>query len=109
MFPPGSGVGAQGPDHLTFDLADASKITDAMVSESAYALADYTMEKHGKSGLLYPPVSELRDVSLVVAARVIQRAFADGVARSKKVTPETALDYVKKKAWKARYLPFERA
>jgi glucose-6-phosphate 1-dehydrogenase len=25
MFPPGSGVGAQGPDHLTFDLADASK------------------------------------------------------------------------------------
>jgi glucose-6-phosphate 1-dehydrogenase len=22
MFPPGSGVGAQGPDHLTFDLAD---------------------------------------------------------------------------------------
>ena len=27
MFPPGSGVGAQGPDHLTFDLADASKIS----------------------------------------------------------------------------------
>ena len=26
MFPPGSGVGAQGPDHLTFDLADASKM-----------------------------------------------------------------------------------
>jgi glucose-6-phosphate 1-dehydrogenase len=27
MFPPGSGVGAQGPDHLTFDLADASKVS----------------------------------------------------------------------------------
>jgi len=27
MFPPGSGVGAQGPDHLTFDLADASKMS----------------------------------------------------------------------------------
>jgi glucose-6-phosphate 1-dehydrogenase len=27
MFPPGSGVGAQGPDHLTFDLADASKLS----------------------------------------------------------------------------------
>ena len=26
-FPPGSGVGAQGPDHLTFDLADASKMS----------------------------------------------------------------------------------
>jgi glucose-6-phosphate 1-dehydrogenase len=27
MFPPGSGVGQQGPDHLTFDLADASKLS----------------------------------------------------------------------------------
>jgi glucose-6-phosphate 1-dehydrogenase len=27
MFPAGSGVGALGPDHLTFDLADASKLS----------------------------------------------------------------------------------
>ncbi len=27
MFPAGSGIGAQGPDHLTFDLTDASKIS----------------------------------------------------------------------------------
>jgi glucose-6-phosphate 1-dehydrogenase len=27
MFPAGSGVGSQGPDHLTFDLADASKMS----------------------------------------------------------------------------------
>ena len=27
MFPPDSGVGAQGPDHLTFDLADVSKMS----------------------------------------------------------------------------------
>lgn len=27
MFPAGSGVGAQGPDHLTFDLADNSKVS----------------------------------------------------------------------------------
>jgi glucose-6-phosphate 1-dehydrogenase len=27
MFPPGSGVGTQGPDHLTFDLADNSKVS----------------------------------------------------------------------------------
>ena len=27
MFPVGSGVGAHGPDHLTFDLADASKLS----------------------------------------------------------------------------------
>lgn len=27
MFPRGSGVGAQGPDHLTFDLADESRVS----------------------------------------------------------------------------------
>jgi glucose-6-phosphate 1-dehydrogenase len=27
MFPPGSGVGSAGPDHLTFDLADNSKVS----------------------------------------------------------------------------------
>jgi glucose-6-phosphate 1-dehydrogenase len=27
MFPAGSGIGAQGPDHLTFDLADSSKLS----------------------------------------------------------------------------------
>jgi glucose-6-phosphate 1-dehydrogenase len=27
MFPAGSGVGAMGPDHLTFDLADSSKLS----------------------------------------------------------------------------------
>ncbi len=27
MFPPGSGVGANGPDHLTFDLADESRVS----------------------------------------------------------------------------------
>jgi len=27
MFPPDSGVGAHGPDHLTFDLADQSKVS----------------------------------------------------------------------------------
>jgi glucose-6-phosphate 1-dehydrogenase len=27
MFPPNSGVGGQGPDHLTFDLADSSKLS----------------------------------------------------------------------------------
>ena len=49
-------------------------------------------------------------MSVEVATRVIQRAFADGVARSKKVTPETAAAYVKEKGMEKRpYLPFERA
>jgi malate dehydrogenase (oxaloacetate-decarboxylating) len=88
-------------------LCAAAEITDAMVLEGAYALADYTMAKHADSGVLYPPVSELRNVALEVATRVIRRAFSDGVARSKKVTPERAAEYVASKAWNPEYLPFE--
>jgi malate dehydrogenase (oxaloacetate-decarboxylating) len=98
---PGLGFGAI--------LADASEITDGMVLAASYALADYTKKHHAEQGLLYPPVEEIRTVSLEVAARVIQQAFADGVARTKKVTPEGAADYVRAKAWSAEYLPFRSA
>lgn len=98
---PGLGFGAI--------LADASAITDGMVSEAAYALADYTRAHHAAEGLLYPPVRELRAVSLEVATRVLERAFADGVARTTKVKPGQAAAYVRSKAWNARYVPFSPA
>jgi malate dehydrogenase (oxaloacetate-decarboxylating) len=98
---PGLGFGAI--------LAAASSITDGMVLAAAYALADYTKKHHGAAGLLYPPIDELRAVSLDVATRVFEQAFADGVARTKKVTADGARAYVEKKAWRAKYLPFERA
>jgi malate dehydrogenase (oxaloacetate-decarboxylating) len=97
---PGLGFGAI--------LADASEVTDKMVLAASSALADYTQHHHGARGLLYPPVSELRQVSVEVATRVILQAFADGVARTSKVTREGVDDYVRKKAWSARYLPFRR-
>lgn len=95
---PGLGFGAI--------LSGASQITDGMVSSAAYALAEYTLERY--PGLLYPPVSELREVSIVVATRVIRQAFSEGVARTTLVTPDTAEGYVRKKAWNAKYLPFDR-
>jgi malate dehydrogenase (oxaloacetate-decarboxylating) len=96
---PGLGFGAI--------LADAREVTDGMVMAASYALAAYTKERH--PGLLYPPVSELRDVSLEVATRVLEQAFVDGVARTQKVEPKGARAYVARKAWRAKYLPFRRA
>ena len=37
MFPADSGIGAQGPDHLTFDLADASKDVALLLRQAAGA------------------------------------------------------------------------
>jgi malate dehydrogenase (oxaloacetate-decarboxylating) len=97
---PGLGFGAI--------LAEASEVTDAMVAAAAYAVADYVAEKHLASGLIYPPVDEMRAVSERVAARVVEQAFDDGVARTTKTTRARAPEYVRAKAWTPRYLPIEK-
>ncbi|HEY8039701.1 MAG TPA: NAD-dependent malic enzyme [Polyangiaceae bacterium] len=97
---PGLGFGAI--------LAEASEITDGMVLAASYALADYVRERHLSQGLIYPPVEEMREVSQLVATRVVQQAFDDGVARTTKTTKDRAADHVRSKVWRPRYLPFEK-
>jgi len=98
---PGLGFGAI--------LSAAREVTDGMVLEAAYALADWVAEKGDLArGVVYPAISDLREVSVAVTARVVRRAFADGVARSAKVDPERAEAYVRAKFWRPRYLPFVR-
>ena len=96
---PGLGLGAI--------LAGCSRITDTMVSEAAYALADYTAAHHLDRGRIYPPVGELQEVSIRVASRVIARALEEGVAREDLHGRD--LDaYVRARFWRPRYLPVVR-
>ncbi len=97
---PGLGFGAI--------LAEVSEITDAMVTAAATALADYTARKYLAKGLVYPPVDEIREVSAIVAARVIEQAEKDGVARRPPPAGDR-VEYVRSKMWQAKYLPFVRA
>lgn len=97
---PGLGFGAI--------LSEAREITDAMVLAASSALADYTAEKHLAAGDIYPPVDELNEVSIRVATRVIEQAFDDGVAQSKKLTRAQANEYVRTKFWKPKYMPIVR-
>ncbi len=53
MFPTGSGVGAHGPDHLTFDLADASQSFTVVLREAPRAGHDARQAE--------PPVRAARD------------------------------------------------
>ncbi|HEX4475007.1 MAG TPA: NAD-dependent malic enzyme [Polyangiaceae bacterium] len=95
---PGLGFGAV--------LSQAREITDKMVMAAAMALTEYTAEHHLAQGLIYPPVTELREVAAHVAARVITQAFEDGVARAPRDKMTNALDYVRTKMWQPKYLPF---
>ncbi len=86
-------------------LAGAREIADAMVLEASYALSDYTQAKHG-GGRIYPPVNELSEVSIEVAARVLERAHVDGVATLPK--PRDPLDWVRNSFWRPHYVPVVR-
>ena len=93
---PGLGFGAI--------LANATEVTEAMGMAASIALADDAEEKHLAAELVYPPIGELQEVSIKVAATVI----TDGVATTTKLSPETAEDYVRTHFWRPRYLPFVR-
>jgi len=95
---PGLGFGAI--------LTQAKKITDGMVAEAAHALADLTIERYDTK-LVYPPVEELRDATVRVAARVAGRAIAEGVA-TRTDLPDDLEGHARRLAWRPRYLPFRR-
>lgn len=98
---PGLGFGAI--------LCRATKVTDGMVLEASHALSDYTAERWLDQGLIYPPIEELKEVSIRVAARVIQRAVDEGAGTMPKVDGKSLEDYVRSKFWEPKYLPFVRA
>jgi len=96
---PGLGFGAV--------MARASKVTDGMVLAAGYALASFTAAHD--PDLVYPPVSEMRSVSIQVAAAVIDAAVHDGVARDDEIVAmshEERLAYVERRYWTPKYLPY---
>ena len=61
-------------------VAEASRITPAMVLAAARALADATSPARVAAGALYPPVADLRIVARAVALAVAREAIDAGVA-----------------------------
>jgi len=87
-------------------IGECTRISDEMVLESAYALADYVAEHWLASGLIYPPVADLNKVSLLVATRVLAKALEDGSSPRQHLKDVDLDNYVKSHRWYARYLPF---
>ncbi len=88
-------------------LARAQEVTDEMVLAAAFALADYTAERH--PGRVYPPVPELQEVSIEVAARVMSAAVTSNVAGEFNIHglgPDELKAFVRERFWKPEYLPY---
>lgn len=89
-------------------LSKASAVSDDMVLEASYALYDYTSKHHPSR--VYPPTSELREVSQYVAARVIRQAIKEGLARDERLNGmgnDAIQAYVAERFWQPKYLPFK--
>lgn len=92
---------------LAATLAECSRISDEMVQEAAYALADYTAEHWLDAGLIYPPVADLKKVCQSVAKRVLAQALRDGSASRTDLNGTDLAAYIESASWRAEQLPFK--
>ena len=69
---PGLGLGAI--------VAGATRVTDAMISAAAMALADFLTDANIEEGVLMPRIGKLWDVTGRVGLAVARQAIEDGVA-----------------------------
>ncbi|MDT4331376.1 NAD-dependent malic enzyme [Methylomonas sp. MED-D] len=92
---------------LAATLAECSRISDEMVQEAAYALADYTAEHWLDAGLIYPPVADLKKVCQSVAKRVLAQALRDGSASRTDLNDTDLAAYIESASWRAEQLPFK--
>jgi malic enzyme len=87
-------------------LCGAAEISDAMFSASAQALAQAVTDEELARGLLYPSISRLREVSVLVAIAVIEQAVNEGQCES----PADDLSaYVRGAMWEPRYAAYVAA
>ncbi len=89
-------------------LGRCKRITEAMIIESAFALAEYTNKHYHGLGRIFPPIRDLQQVSMVVATQVLSTALLDGSASRTDLDGEDLgmiSDFVRSRVWHPRYLP----
>jgi malate dehydrogenase (oxaloacetate-decarboxylating)(NADP+) len=90
---PGVGLGAI--------ACGARLVTDEMFFAAARALAQQVEEADLEQGLIYPPLTEIREVSAAIAAAVAEVAYKRGLATQPK--PADLLAHVKAQMYVPRY------
>ena len=90
-------------------LGRCRRISDAMIIESAFALADYTKHHRPSGDRIFPPISDLKEVSVEVASRVLEVALRDGSATRDDLVGgvrSTLAEFVRSRMWQPKYLPY---
>lgn len=91
---PGLGLGAV--------LAKPSSISDEMIFSASKALADSLTEEETAQGWLYPSLVRIREVSIIVAAAVIEEAVKEGLSSNSEIqnlSHDELITYVSARMW----------
>jgi len=86
----------------------AREITDTMVMEAARTLAEFTAQSGER---VYPPISDLRELSIQVAVNVALQSIRDGVCAERRIrnmTRDELEQVIRGRAWEPRYLPLRK-
>ena len=82
-------------------VSGASRVPDEMFMAAAHALAAMVTPGDLRQGSIYPPLSDIREVSARIAAAVATVAYERGLAKGAR--PEDVLAFVKARMYEPRY------
>lgn len=86
---------------LAILAAKPTTIPDKAFSRAARTLAKMVSQEQFDKGLIYPPMADIRESSIVVAIAVTEYFFEAGLATVPK--PDDVAEYVRGISWKAEY------
>jgi malate dehydrogenase (oxaloacetate-decarboxylating)(NADP+) len=79
----------------------ASRVTDEMFIEAAYAVADQVKPELLKQGLLYPLQADILETEIETAARVAKLVFDSGLARVER--PGDMVSFIRRHVYRPEY------
>ncbi|HZI82330.1 MAG TPA: NAD-dependent malic enzyme [Casimicrobiaceae bacterium] len=85
-------------------VSGATRVTDEMFMAAAHALANMVTVDDLQQGSIYPPLSDIREVSARIAAAVAAVAYKRGLALAPR--PADVLELVKSRMYEPRYCTY---
>lgn len=86
---------------LAIYATEAKRVTDEMLLIASEAVAEQITQEDFNNGLIYPPIKNIRNVSVNVAVKVAEEIFKSGLARVKK--PKNIRKFIKSKMYEPVY------
>lgn len=87
---------------LAVILSGVRHISDTVFLEAAKALSEQLTDKELEEGRLYPPLSNIREVSIQMAVKVVEYVYAKGIA-FRYPEPEDKNSFVRATLWDTSY------